>query len=140
MWLPLLIHDFVVRMKVVHMIEVTLLEIIYLLLFGLISETICVFALIIVIIILSKQKIHICNCPFRCVLTYLFWQPRLWFVISYCVNNKVPGYPPTSFACVGGWGSYVYYTLNYAKNQISGSDDVIRTHDLPGMKKKLKIY
>ena len=24
----------------------------------------------------------------------------------YCENNKVPGYPPTSFACAGGWGSY----------------------------------
>ena len=36
------------------MIEAFLLEIIYLLLFGLITETICVFALIIIIIILSK--------------------------------------------------------------------------------------
>ena len=36
------------------MIESFLLEIIYLLLFGLITETICVFALIIIIIILSK--------------------------------------------------------------------------------------
>ena len=36
------------------MIEVALLEIIYLLLFGLIFETIIVFALIILVIILSK--------------------------------------------------------------------------------------
>ena len=45
---------FVTRLEVVHMIESALLEIIYLLLFGLITETICVFALIIIIIILSK--------------------------------------------------------------------------------------
>lgn len=45
---------FVTRLEVVHMIESALLEIIYLLLFGLVTETICVFALIIVIIILSK--------------------------------------------------------------------------------------
>ena len=36
------------------MIEASLLEIIYILLFGLIAETIVVFALIILIIILSK--------------------------------------------------------------------------------------
>ena len=36
------------------MIEAFLLEIIYLLLFGLVAETICVFALIILVIILSK--------------------------------------------------------------------------------------
>lgn len=45
---------FITRLEVVHMIESALLEIIYLLLFGLVTETICVFALIIVIIILSK--------------------------------------------------------------------------------------
>ena len=45
---------FVTRLEVIHMIESALLEIIYLLLFGLVIETICVFALIIVIIILSK--------------------------------------------------------------------------------------
>ena len=45
---------FITRLEVVHMIESALLEIIYLLLFGLITETICVFALIIIIIILSK--------------------------------------------------------------------------------------
>ena len=45
---------FVTRLEVVHMIESALLEIIYLLLFGLVTETICVFALIIVIIILSR--------------------------------------------------------------------------------------
>ena len=45
---------FVTRLEVVHMIESALLEIIYLLLFGLVTETICVFALIIDIIILSK--------------------------------------------------------------------------------------
>ena len=28
--------------------------------------------------------------------------------VSYCVSNKVPGYPPTSYACAGGWGSYKY--------------------------------
>jgi len=45
---------FVTRLEMVHIIESALLEIIYLLLFGLVAETICVFALIIVIIILSK--------------------------------------------------------------------------------------
>lgn len=40
--------------EVIHMIEAVLLEIIYLLLFGLIAEFICVFALIIAVIILSK--------------------------------------------------------------------------------------
>ena len=40
--------------EVVHMVEV-LLYFIYLLLFGLIAETICVLALIIAIIILSKK-------------------------------------------------------------------------------------
>ena len=45
---------FITRLEVVHMIESALLEIIYLLLLGLVTETICVFALIIVIIILSK--------------------------------------------------------------------------------------
>lgn len=42
------------EMGVVHMIEAALLEIIYLLLFGLVTETIVVFALIILVIILSK--------------------------------------------------------------------------------------
>ena len=46
--------SFVTSEEVIHMIESFLLEIIYLLLFGLITETICVFALIIIIIILSK--------------------------------------------------------------------------------------
>ena len=45
---------FVTRLEVVHMIESALLKILFLLLFGLVAETICVFALIIVIIILSK--------------------------------------------------------------------------------------
>ena len=45
--------SYVVRMEVVHMIESVLLKITYLLLFGLITETIVVFALIIYII-LSK--------------------------------------------------------------------------------------
>ena len=45
---------YVVRMEVVHMIETFLLNIIYLLLFSLIAETIVVFALIILIIFLSK--------------------------------------------------------------------------------------
>ena len=45
---------YVVRMEVVHMIETFLLNIIYLLLFSLITETIVVFALIILVIILSK--------------------------------------------------------------------------------------
>ena len=49
-----LIHNiYVMRMEVVHMIESVLLKITYLLLFGLITETIVVFALIIYII-LSK--------------------------------------------------------------------------------------
>jgi len=48
------IHNiYVMRMEVVHMIESVLLKITYLLLFGLITETIVVFALIIYII-LSK--------------------------------------------------------------------------------------
>lgn len=45
---------YVVRMEVVHMIEAILFNLIYLLLFGLITETIVVFALIILIIFLSK--------------------------------------------------------------------------------------
>jgi hypothetical protein len=53
--LPLSVRSFLLReMEVVHMIEVVLLEIIYLLLFGLIAETIVVFALFILIINLSK--------------------------------------------------------------------------------------
>ena len=48
------IHNiYVMRMEVVHMIESVFLKITYLLLFGLITETIVVFALIIYII-LSK--------------------------------------------------------------------------------------
>ena len=46
-------NTYVVRMEVVHMIESVLLKLTYLLLFGLITETIVVFALIIYII-LSK--------------------------------------------------------------------------------------
>ena len=51
------------------MIEAVLLEIIYLLLFGLVVETIIVFALIIFVIFLSKYTIkkHICNLSVRCV-------------------------------------------------------------------------
>ena len=45
---------FVTRLEVVHMIESALLEIIYLLLFGLVVETIIVFAFVILVIILSK--------------------------------------------------------------------------------------
>ncbi len=45
---------YVVRLEVVLMIESALLEIICLLLFGLVVETIIVFALIIFVIILSK--------------------------------------------------------------------------------------
>ena len=45
---------YVTGKEVVHMIESILFQIIYLLLFGLIAETICVFALIIQVIILSK--------------------------------------------------------------------------------------
>ena len=52
--LPLLIHNFSCENGGGAMIEAILLEIIYLLLFGLIVETIMVFALIIQIIILSK--------------------------------------------------------------------------------------
>ena len=52
--LPLLFRNYVTSEEVVHMIEAALLEIIYLLLFGIISETICVFALIILVIIKSK--------------------------------------------------------------------------------------
>ena len=52
--LPLLTHNISCEKEVVHMIEAVLLEIIYLLLFGLVTETIVVFALIILVIILSK--------------------------------------------------------------------------------------
>ncbi len=52
--LPLLVHNLGCENGGGAMIEVVLLEIIYLLLFGLIVETIIVFALIIQIIILSK--------------------------------------------------------------------------------------
>ena len=53
MVLPL-IRDLITREEVIHMIEGMLLEIIYLLLFGLVVETIIVFALVILVIILSK--------------------------------------------------------------------------------------
>ena len=52
--LPLLSAISIARMEVVHMIEAVLLKFIYLLLFGLVAETICVFALIILVIILCK--------------------------------------------------------------------------------------
>ena len=55
MWLPLLIRDLSHEWGGGAMIEAFLLEIIYLLLFALVVETIIVFALIIVLgIILSK--------------------------------------------------------------------------------------
>ena len=52
--LPLLIRDFSHEWGGGAMIEAILLEIIYLLLFGLVVETIIVFALVILVIILSK--------------------------------------------------------------------------------------
>ena len=52
--LPLLIHNFDCENGGGAMIEEALLEIIYLLLFGLAVETIVVFALVILVIILSK--------------------------------------------------------------------------------------
>ena len=52
--LPLLIHNICYENGGGAMIEAVLLEIIYLLLFGLVVETIIVFALIILVIILSK--------------------------------------------------------------------------------------
>ena len=52
--LPLLIHNISCENGSGAMIEAVLLEIIYLLLFGLVVETIIVFALIILVIILSK--------------------------------------------------------------------------------------
>ena len=52
--LPLLIHNLCCELGGGAMIEAVLLEIIYLLSFGLIAETIIVFALIILVIILSK--------------------------------------------------------------------------------------
>lgn len=52
--LPLLIHNLCCEREGGAMIEAVLLEIIYLLLFGLVVKTIIVFALIILIIILSK--------------------------------------------------------------------------------------
>ena len=52
--LPLLIHNLCCEWGGGAMIEAVLLEIIYLLSFGLIAETIIVFALIILVIILSK--------------------------------------------------------------------------------------
>ena len=45
---------YVMSEELVHMIENILVELIYLLLFGLIVETICVFALIILVVINSK--------------------------------------------------------------------------------------
>ena len=52
--MPLLIHDLCRERGGGAMIEAILLEIIYLLLFGLVVETIIVFALNILVIILSK--------------------------------------------------------------------------------------
>ena len=52
--LPLLIRDLSREWGGGAMIEAILLEIIYLLLFGLVVETIIVFALVILVIILSK--------------------------------------------------------------------------------------
>ena len=52
--LPLLIHNLCCEWGGGAMIEAVLLEIIYLFLFGLVVETIIVFALIILVIILSK--------------------------------------------------------------------------------------
>ena len=52
--LPLLIRDMCHEWGGGAMIEANLLEIIYLLLFGLIVETIIVFAVVILVIILSK--------------------------------------------------------------------------------------
>lgn len=52
--LPLLIRDLRHEWGGGAMIEAILLEIIYLLLFGLVVETIIVFALVILVIILSK--------------------------------------------------------------------------------------
>lgn len=52
--LPLLIRSYYCEWGGGAMIEAVLLEIIYLLLFGLVVETIIVFALIILVIILSK--------------------------------------------------------------------------------------
>ena len=74
------------------MIEAVLLEIIYLLLFGLVIETIIVFALIILVIILSKQTIkkHICNLPSSvCFFTYQFGKPRLWISIFYFYYTQI---------------------------------------------------
>ncbi len=52
--LPLLVRKFSYENGGGAMIETALLEIIYMFLFGLVAETIVVFALIILIIILSK--------------------------------------------------------------------------------------
>ena len=52
--LPLLIRDLCHERGGGAMIEAILLEIIYILLFGLVVETIIVFALVILVIILSK--------------------------------------------------------------------------------------
>ena len=52
--LPLLIHNLCCENGGGAMIEAVLLETIYLLLFGLVVETIIVFALVIQVIILSK--------------------------------------------------------------------------------------
>ena len=54
MWLPLLIHSNSCENGGGAMIEAFIFEIIYLLLFGIVVETIIVFALIILVIILSK--------------------------------------------------------------------------------------
>ena len=54
MWLPLLIRNLCYENGGGAMIEAVLLAIIYILLFGLVVETIIVFALIIQVVILSK--------------------------------------------------------------------------------------
>lgn len=54
MWLPLLIRNLYYENGGGAMIKAVLLEIIYILLFGLVVETIIVFALVILVIILSK--------------------------------------------------------------------------------------
>ena len=73
------------------MIEPILLEIIYLLLFGLVVETIIVSAVIILVIILNKQTIkkHICNLAVQCVFYILTGKPRLWFFNSYIYYTNI---------------------------------------------------
>ncbi len=54
MWLPLLVHNISCENEGGAMIEAVLLAIIYILLFGIVVETIIVFALITFILFLSK--------------------------------------------------------------------------------------